>query len=621
MALLAAGIFFPSPAHSGPCGQCSVERLLSTAREKNLHADRYWHILMHYEKKLSGVESQVDDPDFFLAEAGKTDPEAELRATIRYLFDGETDAQEAACRFYARFGWLKEELGGVLPQCFAGRDCPDIDRIDPRSASLIFPTYYMNNPASMFGHTLIIIDTAYTNKRLSNAVNYAAVTGGGDGLSMALSGLTGLYQGYYSVMPYYKKIQEYSDINQRDIWEYQLNLTPAELRRMVRHIREMDGIGSDYYFFDENCSYNLLYLIEAARPSVQLIDRFDLYAIPIDTVKAVKEEGLIVDAAFRPAKATRIDYLIDQLDAGQVAAAEAIIRGRKAPAALLDKPFSREEKIRILDLVVEVIQYQYVSKDLDKESYRKQLLSALRVRSGLGQAETDWEAEIPVPPRPENSHDSRRASAGVGLRSGDMFYELRFRPALTDLTDMDYVHNQGAQIEFGDLRTRYYPESGRLTLEQFDIVDIVSVAPMDAIFKPLSWKFNTGWHRKPLENDGDASYYRVNGGVGAAARTSWLGMCYAMAEAELSVGGDLEADYAAGSGASLGTIFSLGPASKFHLYGRGLGFFAGDTHAGYTAGASGNFRLSQNNHLSIEAAYKDAGQQHYEVLGAWHLFF
>ncbi|HMA84455.1 MAG TPA: DUF4105 domain-containing protein [Desulfosalsimonadaceae bacterium] len=621
MVLLTAGIFFPLPAQSSPCGQCLAERLLAMAREKNLHADRYWHILMHYEKTLTGVESQVDDPDFFLAEDGKTDPEAELHATIRYLFDGGKDAQEAACRFYARFGWLKEELGGELPQCFAGRNCPDIDRIDPRSASLIFPTYYMNNPASMFGHTLIIIDTAYTNKRLSNAVNYAAVTGGGDGFSLALSGLTGLYQGYYSVMPYYKKIQEYSDINQRDIWEYRLNLSPAELRRMVRHIREMDQIGSDYYFFDENCSYNLLYLIEAARPSVHLTDRFDLAAIPIDTIKAVKEEDLIVDAEFRPAKATRIDYLIDQLDSGQVEMVEAMIEGQMAPAELLDRPFSNKEKIRILDLVAEVIQYRYVSEDLDKEDYREQLLSALRVRSGLGQAETDWQEQIPVPPRPENSHDSRRVSAGIGLRSGDVFYELRLRPALTDLTDMDYVHNQGAQIEFGDLRTRYYPESGRLTLEQFDIVDIVSVAPMDAIFKPLSWKFNTGWHRKPLENDGDASYYRVNAGAGVSARVSWLGMCYAMAEAELAVGGDLETDYAVGSGASLGTIFSLGPASKFHLYGQGLGFFAGDTHAEYTAGASGNFRVSPNNHLSVAAEYKDAGKAHYEVLTAWHLFF
>ena len=32
------------------------------------------------------------------------------------------------------------------------------------------------------------------------------------------------------------------------------------------HTYEMDKIYSDYYFFDENCSYDLLFLLDAARP-------------------------------------------------------------------------------------------------------------------------------------------------------------------------------------------------------------------------------------------------------------------------------------------------------------------------------------------------------------------
>lgn len=601
--------------------QCPVDRLVSLARKENLHADRYWHILMHYEQKLTGVESQVDDPEFFLAENGKTDPAAELGATIRYLFGKRSDQNKAVCRFYARYRWLKQAFADDFPRCFADRSCPSIERIDPKSASLVFPTYYMNNPPSMFGHTLLIIDTAYTNKRLSNAVNYAAVTEGSEGWSLAVSGLTGLFKGYYSVMPYYKKIQEYGDINQRDIWEYRLNLTPEELDRMVWHIREMDKIYSDYYFFSENCSYNLLYLIEAARPSVHLTDRFDLAAIPIDTVKAVKEEGLIEDAEFRPAKATRIDYLIDRLDAGQLETVNALINGTTAPAELLKRSMPRQEKIRMLDLVVEVIQYRFVSEELDKAAYRDQLLSALRARSELGRTETDWQKHIPVPPQPEKAHDSRRIGAGFGIQSGDVFYELRFRPALTDLTDMDYIHDQGAQLEFGDLRTRYYPESARLTLQQFDIVDIVSVSPMDAIFKPLSWKVNAGWHRKPMAQDGDASYFRINGGPGVATRLPYLGLCYSMAEAELDIGGDLKTDYAIGGGASIGTIFTLGPAVKCHVYGRRLGFFAGDTHADYAAGAIGNVKIASNHHVTVEGRFEDAGKARYETQATWHWFF
>ncbi len=74
-------------------------------------------------------------------------------------------------------------------------------------------------------------------------------------------------------------------MEQRDLWEYRTNLTEAEVRRMTLHILEMQGIYTDYYFLDENCSYDLLFLLEAARPSVYanrpaqgILRRADRYA-------------------------------------------------------------------------------------------------------------------------------------------------------------------------------------------------------------------------------------------------------------------------------------------------------------------------------------------------------
>ncbi len=620
MAVVAGSLLVNGPGLFA-AGSRNLEGLLALAHEKALHKKRYWHILLHYEDKFTGVVSQIDDPDFFLAAGGKSDPEAELDATIRYLFGGGKDEQERICRFYARFRWLQKKLAEVLPACLAERRCPAIDRIKPRSASLVFPTYYLNNPASMFGHTLITIDTAYTNKRLSNAVNYAASTEGRNGIGLAVSGLTGLYRGYYSVMPYYKKIQEYSDINQRDIWEYRLNLTRPELRRMVWHIREMDQIYSDYYFFDENCSYNLLYLLEAARPSAHLVDRFHVAAIPVDTIKAVREAGFIEGADFRPAKTTRIAHLEEQLPEEQLDTVGRLLDGRISAGDLLDLQLARERKIRMLDLAVEVIQYRYVNKELDKKAYRGQLMAALRARSQLGRLDKDRQDDIPVPPRPDSGHESKRASLGFGMQSGDAFYELRLRPALTDLTDTDYIHNQGAQIEFFDLRTRYYPESRRFALEQCDLVDIVSIVPVSAFSRPISWKFNTGWQRKPLETEDDASYYRVDGGAGFSGEIFPAGLCYAMAEAELDIGGDLAADYALGAGTSVGTIVSAGDACRIHLYGRIMRFFCGGPHTAYTAGAAGNFRVSTNNHISLAARHEDAGSRSWEVSAVWHWFF
>ncbi|MBW2219490.1 MAG: DUF4105 domain-containing protein, partial [Deltaproteobacteria bacterium] len=228
-----------------------VDQFLKIAQEKSLYKDRYWHILLHYQDTMFGIESQIDDQAFFLAPDGKTNPEAELEETIKLLFQPDNEAaKKYVCRYNARLSWLKSALE-IDPALYTERVCDEVEQLTLKSASLIFPTYYMNNPASMFGHTLLIINTGYQNKRLFSAVNYAAKTETTSGLNFAVSGLFGFFKGYYSVMPYYKKIQEYSDINQRDIWEYSLNLTPDEIRRMVRHIKELDKIYTDYYFFDE----------------------------------------------------------------------------------------------------------------------------------------------------------------------------------------------------------------------------------------------------------------------------------------------------------------------------------------------------------------------------------
>ena len=101
----------------------------------------------------------------------------------------------------------------------------------------------------------------------------------------------GGYPGLFALMPYREKLSEYRSLENRDLWEYQLDLTPEETGRMVEHVWELKQIQFDYFFFDENCSYRLLELLQVARPSLDLTSQFPLTAIPTDTVKAVKQSG------------------------------------------------------------------------------------------------------------------------------------------------------------------------------------------------------------------------------------------------------------------------------------------------------------------------------------------
>src|SRR5690606_18640561 len=115
---------------------------------------------------------------------------------------------------------------------------------------------------------------------LSYALNFGAFIEGDDNsILYAWRGLMGGYPGLFALVPYREKLSEYNRLENRDLWEYRLNLTAEETTRMVEHVWELKQIRFDYFFFDENCSYRLLELLEIARPGLELTEHFPLTAI------------------------------------------------------------------------------------------------------------------------------------------------------------------------------------------------------------------------------------------------------------------------------------------------------------------------------------------------------
>jgi hypothetical protein len=120
-------------------------------------------------------------------------------------------------------------------------------------------------------------------------------------------GIFGSYRGYFSTIPYYLKVQQYRDIENRDIWEYRLNLTGDQLRRFLMHTWELGNAYFDYFYFKENCSYHLLALLDYADPTLHLTDEFMLWTVPADTVRLiVSKPGLASTGTYRPSRSTVI---------------------------------------------------------------------------------------------------------------------------------------------------------------------------------------------------------------------------------------------------------------------------------------------------------------------------
>jgi len=608
-----------------------LDELLERAEEMRLHEHPYWWTLLHYKKGVFGVRSLVDDPRFFVAPDGKQDPRAELRATLQaFCREDRALAEEAACRFVARYAWLGEALGfkasGILaPACPRLNEI--LEKIDPQGATMIFPTSSMNSPASMFGHTLIRFESSGKSKLTCYAVNYAAITHETNGFLFAFKGIFGLYEGYFSVLPYYQKVQEYSDISQRDIWEYRLNFTQEEVTRMLLHLYELENLYTYYYFFDENCSYTLLFLLDAARPSLHLTDRFRIWVMPIDTIRDLEEAGLIENAEFRPSRATKIRNGMSVLSRKGRRLAMEVVRGEKPPEEILEAGVPDEEKRRILDLAIGCIQYRYATRKLAKEPYIERFMEASEARSRLGMADA-VPSPVPPPEQPQEGHKPNRLSIGFGVkgwnRPGDhsLFQEIRFRPTYHDFMDADEGYVKGSRIEFFNTVVRYYNTGEGLELETLDLINIESVSERGRFFKPVSWKVKTGLTRKRLPETLDGLVYLLSAGGGLTYRNKHLGLYSFMAEAEVNAGDQLRDAYALGAGGSFGLVRRLSWFWKLHLSFRPVYFFLGDRHLLIEWEARQQFKITPNTSLSMGVSGRKIGESHEaESLVTFHLYF
>ena len=584
-----------------------LAELVARAQEIQLHRERTWQILLHYKPaRGGGVESLIDDPRFFLAENGKRDPSAELAATLAALFRHPAEGEEdPRCRFVARADWLRERLD-IDDLRLAPAACAEFEqalaKVDPRSATLIFPGNHNNSPASMFGHTLINIDGPFQSRLLSYAVNYSAHTDESNGFAYAVKGIFGLYKGYYSILPYYVKVREYNDLERRDVWEYKLTLTPAEVGRMFRHIWELRDIYSDYFFFDENCSYNLLFLLEAARPSLQLTDNCRPWVIPIDTVRLIRESGLIEAAAYRPSKATRIAHIVARMEPAEERLTREILEGELAPGELAAEQITDAGRMRILDLAAETVEFRYFRREMDQQEYRLRYHSLLQARSSLGRADPA-DTDISVPGRPDRGHGSNRFGLAAGWRENDFFLEGRIRPAYHHLMDDDAGYLSGSQIDFANLVLRAYPDRNRLELHALDLINIVSLSPRHPFFKPVSWKVDTGLMRRSFDDGGEHLVYRLNPGGGF----TWGGMAriaYILLETDTQLSGRFRDGYAAGLGGSVGLQGSLTSRWKAHLRGRQIHYLFGDPHRGEEVRLEQTLSLSPAHSLVLDLSWR-----------------
>lgn len=530
-----------------------LNELLAQAERLQLAQDPVWHALLHYKpRRFGGHLSQVDGVEFFTSNHGKGDPEQELRTTLAGFFSSHAIAPyglEPQCRFPARYLWLKQKLdfdGQRLPPQGCRRYEIFMQALQADGLTLVFPAAHPSSPSSMFGHTLLRVDRkgqSEATRMLDYTINYAAEPGDSGGAAYAVKGLTGAFPGKFRVIPYYMKLREYAQMENRDLWEYRLKSRPESMELMLGHVWELLPTYFDYYFFTENCAYHLLSLLEVDGANQGLTDSFTWAVLPVDTIRVLERRGLIEEVNYRASNHRVIEARRQQVSVAENHLATEIARSgvqhHEEALALLESGRQAE----MLDLAYDYLRYDKIARNkslaADLNARERELLLA---RSRLDVVTRP--PQIPPPPvRPDQGHGTSRVNVGFGHDSGGNFIDLGWRAVYHDWLDPIAGYSENFALEFGRIDGRYYTGGsgdGEFKLDRFHLVRLDNYEPRDDFFGLISWNVTTGWEALSADPANGATMYMVRGGPGftfesspgeSSSENSWL--AYGLVVAEL----------------------------------------------------------------------------------------
>jgi hypothetical protein len=338
---------------------------------------------------------------------------------------------------------------------------------------------------------------------------------------------------------------------------------------MVEHVWELKQVRFDYFFFDENCSFRLLELLEIARPGLKLTEQFPIVAIPTDTVRAVKNAGLVKSVDYRPSRERELLTRAKPLSSDEQhwALKLADDQGQLEAADFLALP--KERRALIQDTAFRLQRYRSISEGRDSQSAQRSFALLKAINRNAPPT-----LEVERPGLPEQGHESRTWQLGAGSRDDRAFAEYGLRMAYHDLNDHLYGFPLGAQIEILQLKLRQY-EGNHWQLQNLDLANIRSLTPRNELLQPWSWQVASGLERV-LGKEGDERLVtHLNGGVGGTWALTDDTLAFALGTVRVEHNSDFAAFITPAAGFNAGALWR-NPVGNLSVEARGDYFTNGE---------------------------------------------
>lgn len=513
-----------------------VQTIIDTATALDLANDPEWLALGHYRKNGAGWKSAIDDARFFLSPHGKTNPSAELTATIETLFASQpTTNAHAASRFVARFAWLKNRCG-LSEADIAPCNDADYKRLltdfKPTTIILGYPAPSASGMSSAFGHVFLSFVRDDRSRLLAPTISYAALIDENVGFLYPVLGLAGGFKGYFTALSHSDKLKEYSLIACRDVWEYELALTTVEVERIFQHAWEMRSIYSQYYFLDENCAYGVLALLNVGNPVFcpPSIDKRP-FILPLDVIRHIHRIGLIRAQHYSPSFLTTMRHNAQNLTASDIDASRALAYGKRSPGDALLAITNPSTRSVVLSTAMSLAAIRASTGETSASEHQRILKPLVGTAQSL-QDFSDSQGPPPVPPSPEMAHLSSRVTLGAVSHDGSPYWLAGIRPSYHDFLDPSAGMDPAFQQEIMGMEI-VADEDGHIAAGQVGIFNMEALKPADSLYAPLSHSFEIrAQYRNEVQSPNEWNGF-IEGGMGFAHALLPRSLIYCMGDMTL----------------------------------------------------------------------------------------
>jgi len=294
----------------------------------------HWQLLLH----SNAGQPQITQPDFLLT-AKAFSPQAELLATLALY---QQDPVQTFCRFPARITFLADQLHLPLADDRFAR-CPALQhylaQVPFDQLSLIYASEVLSSASSMMGH--IFLRAAGKNQQqhdVAHSLAYFTEITSFNPLQLMYDGTIGGMPGFFMVRPFQYDLVQYQQREGRNLWQFELNTTPAQRELLRLHLWELRELDITYYFQSFNCATLTLELLALLDPTV-LRDR-SLFVSPQDVVKAASRHQLVNHTEVHPATAWWVRALGQQLNQQQKSAVMHDLQHQQISKTPLNEPLA-----------------------------------------------------------------------------------------------------------------------------------------------------------------------------------------------------------------------------------------------------------------------------------------